>query len=1396
MPLTPNGKIDRAKLLGIDAPTVNSNISLYEPPADETEHTLVKIWAEILTLGKDAVGVHDDFFRLGGHSLRAMALAGKIKKTFSVEIPLAVLFKTPYIRGLAAYIHQSTNIAYRDIEPVEKKEYYELSPAQQRLYFLDRFETVGTGYHIPAVLEILGSPNKERFEEIFRDLIQRHESLRTSFLTIDGNPVQKIYPVEEVPFFIEYKGITGDAGSPADIEALIWNFVCSFDLSCPPLFRICLVKVEPLKYLLLFDMHHIISDGTSMGILIREFTTLYNNGILPPLHIQYKDFSEWQNQLIAAGKTGKEEAYWLNLYAGEIPRLELPTDYPRPEVFNFKGETLEFNLDRHTSGAFKELCASQGITLYMGLLAVFNILLSRYSGQEDIIVGSGIAGRNHDDLKDMIGLFINMLAMRNYPIAEKTIRVFIEEVRENTLKAFENETMQFEDLVRRLEIERNPSRNPLFDVCIVVQNFEMAELHAGDIAFKPYPLKNNTAKFDITLFTWENGEDISFSLEYCTALFKPGTISRMKEHFLYIIGQLTNRSDSTLNMTIGELDILSETEKQQLLYQFNNTEIDFPRDQTIHELFAEQVTRTADRIVLINKALPIPQKSVKEKTFYYLSYRQLNEQAGQVAAYLQFGQHVQPHDLVVILMDNSAELIVAILGVLKAGAAYLPLDPSLPEDRVKYIIDDAAVKVVLSQKRFLRTLNRLQWECPSFHAFLCMDTMDINAEQETEKSSLMDKELWEFVGHRAKDDIEGGGWLSSYTGEAISAAEMEEYGDNALKKLMPLLNEHKHMRILEIGCASGITMYRIAPHVEYYLGTDISNSIIEKNKVRVKREGHQNIALQCLAAHEIETLKSCEIPFDLIIINSVIQTFHGHNYLRRIINMCIDLLADKGYLFIGDVMDLQMKKELTRELLEFQRANREKHYKTKTDFSQELFISRAFFKDLAIDMPEIEDVQFSTKIHTIENELTKFRYDTLITVAKYKHLEHKNNLRAGKRKYQEDLRALKPYDANTENVNANVDPTSPAYVIYTSGSTGKPKGVVVNHRSLVNLCWWHNQNFAITASDRATKYAGLGFDASVWEIFPYLIAGAGLYIIDDEIRLEVQKLKDFFDVHGITITFLPTQVCEQFMLNISSPGTLRFLLTGGDKLQRFVKRDYRLINNYGPTENTVVTTSGEIDENAYHTGIPIGKPIANNQVYILDKRSRLQPVGAAGELCIGGESLAAGYLNNPELTRGTFEKAPLDPPKLLFNYHSPIYKTGDLARWLPAAPPAGGSPGGVIQFLGRVDKQVKIRGYRIEPGEVANLLLAREEIEAAVVIDSGLDDHYLCAYYVVSKNVTEPLEDGELKKYLAAKLPAYMIPRYFVQVEKIPLTPNGKIDLKALPDPGWAEKGAARQGYE
>ncbi|MCU0287974.1 MAG: condensation domain-containing protein, partial [Acidobacteria bacterium] len=553
-----------------------------------------------------------------------------------------------------------------------------------------------------------------------------------------------------------------------------------------------------------------------------------------------------------------------------------------------------------------------------------------------------------------------------------------------------------------------------------------------------------------------------------------------------------------------------------------------------------------------------------------------------------------------------------------------------------------------------------------------------------------------------------------------------------------------------------------------------------------------NIELSCLAAHEIEQIpvkvkENGKEDFDLVIINSVIQCFHGHNYLRHVLQKAVSLLKDNGYLFIGDVMDQEKKKDLIKELTSFKEANRDKGYTTKTDFSAELFVSKGFWHDLKAGWPEIESLKFSDKLFTIENELTKFRYDVLIKVNKHGQKEP-----ASKLKYQDDIRAIMP-DKWPNWQDRYVSAHDLAYIIYTSGSTGKPKGVMVEHDSLINFCYWHNIFYHINSFDRATRYAGFSFDAAVSEFFPFLLAGSSIYMVPEEIKLDMEKLNDYYEQYGVTVSFLPTQVAEQFMTIANT--SLRVLEVAGDKLNIFIKRNYQCYNCYGPSENTICASSYPIMK--ISDNIPIGKPIANNQIHIFDKDNHLQPVGVPGELCLGGASLARGYLNNPELTEKQFKskneklnsKNGSGALRADFHHssftthHSPLYHTGDLARWLI---------NGNVEFLGRIDQQVKIRGFRIELGEIESHICKHEAVKDASVIvrHDGFGDHYLCAYIVWDRH-SDSNDLSELKEYLGKQVPEYMIPLHFIPLEKIPLTPNGKLDLKALPEPMAAAPGAA-----
>jgi fengycin family lipopeptide synthetase D len=600
------------------------------------------------------------------------------------------------------------------------------------------------------------------------------------------------------------------------------------------------------------------------------------------------------------------------------------------------------------------------------------------------------------------------------------------------------------------------------------------------------------------------------------------------------------------------------------------------------------------------------------------------------------------------------------------------------------------------------------------------------------------------VGETAVDDISGGGWVSSYTGEPLSREEMAEYGDNILKKLAPLL--HGGVRVLEIGCASGISMYRVAPRVGLYYGTDLSSVIIEKNKKRVKEEGHRNIRLFCLAAHEVDQIE--ENHFDLVIINSVIQCFHGHNYLRKVMRKAVDLLGDTGYLFIGDIMDLERKDAMVRELIEYKPRDKEKNHTTKTDFSSELFVSRGFWTDLAAGWPEIRDIEFSQKIYTVENELTRFRYDMLMSINKKSPALKSYS----KHKYQDDLGTLSTF--GSERFHQEVPPGSPVYVIYTSGSTGRPRGVMIEHRGIANLngFWAGEKELGVGKGDRILQFSNISFDASVSEIFMALLNGASLYLISRETIGDLYALERFFETYNITVVTLPPPAAV--LMNPDGIRTLRILITAGSESNREIVSRWqtkcRYINAYGPTEFTICATwweapgTGEMD--FPFRSIPIGKPILNSRIYILDHGNGLRPVGTAGELCVTGPGTAMGYLNNPELTAEKFdrdEKEAKNKQKFFGGSRGAIlqksppgrrrhYRTGDLARWLPD---------GNIEFLGRIDYQVKIRGCRIELGEIqAQLLKHPAMIDAVVLLKEKTDgDKFLCAYIVFAGEMIEPV---------------------------------------------------------
>ncbi len=538
----------------------------YVAPRNPCEKAIVDIWQNLL--GYDEIGVQDDFLKLGGDSLKAITVISRIHQELNVNVSVTEYFRNPTVEGIAKYIaDRSKKDTYASIKLAEKKEYYPLTSVQKRILFLQQLDQGNTSYNIFTAIPLGEDVEKEKMEETFRKLILRHESLRTSFEMIDIKPIQKIH--KGVDFSIDYYEVGEEK-----VKEIIKYLTRPFDLSRPPLFRTAFINVVHVGHVksshsvLFFVMHHLVTDGISYEILKNEFMALYSGKELSPLKLQYKDYAEWWNSEEQQELIKRQESYWLKTFSGELPVLKLPTDYERPAVQSFEGSAVIFALNEQETQTLKEIAKEVDATLYMVILAVFNVLLSKLSGQEDIIVGTPLAGRRHADLEGIIGMFINTLSMRNFSSGNKTFKAFLKEVKKRTLEAYSNQEYQFENLVEKILEKRDPARNPIFDV---VFNLLSQLDFDGDISeitgptssdrIENYEKEGATSQFDINLSAIDGGEKIYFNFEYCTKLFKLSTIERFIEYFKNIVSSLSTGTDKKL----VDIEIVTEQEQEDFL---------------------------------------------------------------------------------------------------------------------------------------------------------------------------------------------------------------------------------------------------------------------------------------------------------------------------------------------------------------------------------------------------------------------------------------------------------------------------------------------------------------------------------------------------------------------------------------------------------------------------------------------------------------------------------------------------------------------------------------------------------------------------------------------------------------------------------------------------------------
>ncbi len=957
--------------------------------------------------------------------------------------------------------------------------------AQQRLWFLDRLQPDTPFYNVPAALRIAGPLDVPALERSLDTIIARHESLRTTIPVLDGQPVQCVAPPQSVQLrVIDLKLSHAGRGEAVIAEQIRQEARRPFDLARGPLMRTSLLQFNVRDQLLLLTLHHIICDGWSIGVLMQELATCYTAyssgqpAHLPPLSIQYADYTIWQQQLLQSGDLSPHLAYWREQLRGAPAVLELPTDRPRPPVQTFWGHRQILTLPAALQQRLQQCSRQADVTLFMTLLAAFQVLLYRYTAQEDIVIGSPVANRTRAELEPLIGFFVNMLVLRTDLAGNPTFRHLLERVRQTTLAAYEHQEVPFDRLVDELQPERDTSHTPLFQVVFILQNAPMPPLELTDLQLTLADTHSGIAKFDLTLEVTERTDGLEVAAEYNTDLFDAETIAQLLQHYRQLLEGIVTTPDTR----IAHLPMLTDGEYQQLVYGWNQQRAAYPTEAYAHKLFAGHAQRTPEALAVVDSR-------------QRLTYRAVNRRANQLAHALR-GMGIGADAVVALCVPRSADFIIGLLGILKAGAAYLPLDPFTPPRRLQTIISDAGISVGLT------------------HADL----------------------------------------RSHFAAQAT-----------------------------------------------------------------------------------------------------------------RII--CLD--AD------AQLLDQQPD-----------------------------------------EAPQVA-----------------------------------------------------------------LSPDNLAYVIYTSGSTGTPKGVLLTHGGLSNLIFWNNRNFGITTQDRTTQIAGLGFDATVWELLPALAAGTTVYMPDDETRSIPELLRDWLVAQGITVTFWPTPLAERLLsLEWPADSALRVVQTGGEALKRYPQPGlpFTFYNNYGPSECTVASTSMPVPPLTHQPFPPaIGYPLTNTQVYILDKQMQPVPIGVPGELFIGGANVGRGYLKRPAQTAAQFVPDPFSGRP-----GARLYRTGDLVR---------ARRDGQIDFLGRIDTQVKVRGFRIELGEIEAVLLQHPAVRAAVVLarEDLPNEPYLAAYLVLSSTgqpeQPEPeqpeINSQELRTFLKETLPDYMVPSVFIILDELPLTPNGKVDRKALPAP-------------
>lgn len=1322
----------------------------------DIENLTANVWSEVL--GAKKLDIRTSLYELGGDSIIALKIANLISKKLNIKIDVSMVLEYQTIETFALEVSKNIEInrcsrKIYNIKQLESKEYYETSSAQKRMYILNDFNTANTVYNLPSATMIYGEIDKIKFEQVINKLIERHESLRTSFDLKNGEIVQKIN--HNISGNVEYS-----KGKHEDIDNIIKSFIRPFNLKVAPLIRVGLIEFNENEHLLLTDMHHIISDGTSVNILLTEFMNLYMEKQLPELKVQYKEYSKWQNQLMNSSYIKEGEKYWLDMFKNERPILNMPTPYIRPSIKSFEGDKVEATISVELTEQLNKLCEKTQSTLYMTLLAAYYIILYKYTGDEDIVVGSPVSGRMNSDIENVVGMFVNTIATRNYPTADKTISEFLNEVKNNVIKAFMYQDYPFDVLVDKLKLERDASRNPLFDTMFIMQNMQKADLKLDKIEFRDYDISDKTTQFDLTLSAIEKEGKLNFSLNYCTELFDRQFIEQLLENYINLLKVIIEKSE----MKLIKIDILSSEEKNKQLVGFNENNVEYNRYLTICEVFEQQAKKYPNNIAV---------------SFYeeQLTYEELNNKANSLAVILR-ENGVKQNSIVALAFERSIETVISIIAILKAGGAFMYIDMNFPADRIRYMMDDAAPKVLLINNESMGSIKDFEGAIINIDIDNVWD-LDYNVELSIKSKASDTAYVIYTSGSTGKPkgvEIMNKGVvnLANWQKENFSISQNSHISQFATYSFDGAIGE-TFMALLNGATLVMIDRTELSPsNIIHSINKNKINVIVLTpamlNQLDVNKIKNQN-ELTIISVGE-------ECPFDLgnkwakkcTFANAygpTEYTVYSHNWFfneeeirnRRQLPIGKAMYNTKTYILDSDLKPVPIG--VVGEIY-LSGEGIAKGYLNNLNKTSMTFMVNPLNNEINKYYEEIEyefkDIEIDSKI---EN-----------------HIENEDREEVSKEKLVE---LIKGYDEDiiqkTEQILRRYRSDDSLYKClvryFCEGFKNSYKSYGIDERLIKlilpfdSFCGLNGVDFGFGNGEVLNILNNLGAEVVGFDLSPSFVQCSrnnGLNVYQIECDSETERFQEECKVEIGTQDFAITNLTLDRLNNPSNfiKNMFSVLKQGG----RFAIQTLLPVNCvddedinepivYTPEENRI--TFGKSEEQDKIAIITLLRELGGRNINVCKFPYYVSTITKLNKYKCW--SFFGTYQPNTENYRED-------------DFYSRVYKTGDLGKF---------NQDGNVEFIGRVDNMVKIRGFRIELGEIEAKLLKHEDIREALVVvnDKDKSDKRICAYIVTNRK----LIIKELREFLIQYLPDYMIPADFIELDKIPLNSSGKVDRKKLPEP-------------